>query len=174
LAAIESDLAAGKKSIIVPPGDYRSDQRKGVRFHRLEGVEIDATGATFWFGPGNGVVFEECRNSKLLGLTIDSDPLPWTQGVIEEIDPKAVTMVIWIDEGYKVPEGKERTMPGRILFFDGQTRRELPVFDDQATVFESLGERRPPLRGGCGRGEAVGALSNQPTMGRGSGIGAGV
>ena len=142
LAAIESDLAAGKKSIIVPPGDYRFDQRKGVRFHRLEGVEIDATGATFWFGPGNGVVFEECRNSKLLGLTIDSDPLPWTQGVIEEIDPKTETIMFRVDEGYRVLEGKELTQPGRILYFDGKTRLELPVFDDQALAFESLGERR--------------------------------
>ena len=142
LSALESKIASGEKSIVIPPGDYRFDQRKGVRFHRLEGVDIDATGATFWFGPGNGVLFEECRNSKLLGLTIDSDPLPWTQGVIEEIDPKAESMVIRIEPGYTVLEGDRLDKPCRVLFFDGQTRRELPVFDDQATLFESLGERR--------------------------------
>lgn len=141
-STLESKIASGEKSIVIPPGDYRFDQRKGVRFHRLEGVEIDATGATFWFGPGNGVLFEECRNSKLLGLTIDSDPLPWTQGVIEEIDPKAETMVIQIEPGYTVLEGDQLGKPCRAIFFDGQTRRELPVFDDQATLFESLGERR--------------------------------
>jgi hypothetical protein len=142
LSALESKIASGEKSIVIPPGDYRFDQRKGVRFHRIEDVEIDATGATFWFGPGNGVLFEECRNSKLLGLTIDSDPLPWTQGVIEEIDPKAETIVVRIEPGYTVLEGDQLVKPCRISFFDGQTRLKLPVVDDQATSFESLGERR--------------------------------
>jgi hypothetical protein len=105
-------------------------------------VEIEATGANFWFGPNNGVVLEQCRNVKLCGLTIDADPLPWTQAVIEEIDPAAQTMVIRIVPGYPVPEGDQLAKPCRVLFFDGETRRELPVFDDQATAVEPLGEGR--------------------------------
>ena len=105
-------------------------------------MQIEATGATFWFGPDRGVVLEKCRRVKLRGLTIDADPLPWTQGVIETIDRQAKTIVFRIDAGYSVPEGKRLTQPGRILFFDGESRRELPVFDDQATAFEALGERR--------------------------------
>jgi len=142
LVSLRQDLASGKKVITVPPGDYRLDRGAGVLIQQAEDVEIEATGATFWFGPDRGVVLEKCRRVKLRGLTIDADPLPWTQGVIESIDPKEKKMVIRLDAGYSALEGKQLTQPGRILFFDGESRRELPVFDDQATAFEALGERR--------------------------------
>lgn len=142
LANLKAELAAGQKSITLPPGDYRFDRGSGVLIQKAEDVEIEATGVTFWFGPDKGVVLDQCRNVKLRGLTIDADPLPWTQGVIESIDPRAKEMVVRLDPGYPVLEGKQLTQPGRILFFDGESRRELPVFDDQATAFESLGDRR--------------------------------
>jgi hypothetical protein len=142
LVSLRQELADGKKVITVPPGDYRFDRGAGVLIQKAEDVQIEATGATFWFGPDRGVVLEKCRRVKLRGLTIDADPLPWTQGVIETIDRQAKTIVFRIDAGYSVPEGKRLTQPGRILFFDGESRRELPVFDDQATAFEALGERR--------------------------------
>ena len=142
LVSLRQDLASGKKVITVPPGDYRLDRGAGVLIQQAEDVEIEATGATFWFGPGRGVVLEKCRRVKLRGLTIDADPLPWTQGVIETIDRQAKTIVFRIDAGYPVPVGKRLTQPGRILFFDGESRRELPVFDDQAEALEDLGERR--------------------------------
>ena len=142
LVSLRQELADGKKVITVPPGDYRFDRGAGVLIQKAEDVEIEATGVTFWFGPDRGVVLEKCRRVKLRGLTIDADPLPWTQGVIESIDPKEKKMVIRLDAGYSALEGKQLTQPGRILFFDGESRRELPVFDDQATAFEALGERR--------------------------------
>jgi len=142
LANLRAELAAGQKVITLPPGDYRFDRGAGVLIQKAEDVEIEATGVTFWFGPDKGVVLDQCRNVKLRGLTIDADPLPWTQGVIESIDPKEKKMVIQLDAGYPALEGKQLTQPGRILFFDGESRRELPVFDDQATAFEALGERR--------------------------------
>ena len=142
LATLRAELAAGQKVITLPPGDYRFDRGSGVLIQKAEDVEIEAAGVTFWFGPDKGVVLDQCRNLKLRGLTIDADPLPWTQGVIESIDPKAKEIVIRIDPGYTVPEGKKLTQPGRILFFDGESRRELPVFDDQALGMEALGERR--------------------------------
>ncbi len=142
LVSLRQDLASGKKVITVPPGDYRFDRGAGVLIQKAEDVEIEAAGVTFWFGPDRGVVLEKCRRVKLRALTIDSDPLPWTQGVIETIDPKEKKMVIRLDAGYSALEGKQLTQPGRILFFDGESRRELPVFDDQATAFEALGERR--------------------------------
>ena len=83
LVSLRQELADGKKVITVPPGDYRFDRGAGVLIQKAEDVEIEATGATFWFGPDRGVVLEKCRRVKLRGLTIDSDPLPWTQGVID-------------------------------------------------------------------------------------------
>ena len=142
LVSLRQELADGKKVITVPPGDYRFDRGAGVLIQKAEEVEIEATGATFWFGPDRGVVLEKCRQVKLRGLTIDSDPLPWTQGVIESIDRPSKEIVFRIDPGYSLLQGKQLTQAGRILFFDGESRRELPVFDDQALAFEDLGERR--------------------------------
>jgi len=111
---------------------------RDVKFSGLQDVSIDATGACFWFDPRFGVRLEKCRNIKLAGLTIDSDPLPWTQGTIEELDPAAQTLLIRIDDGYFMPGGQQH----RILFFDSKTQQELPVVDDWAVEMEPAGERR--------------------------------
>lgn len=142
LSSLAQSMGRREKSFVIAPGDYRFDRERGFALRRLENVEIEATGATFWFGSGQGVGIESCRNLRLRGLTIDSDPLPWTQAVIEEIDPAAQTMVVRVEADYEVPAGEKLAKPCRVLFFDGETRLELPVFDDQATSIEPLGDRR--------------------------------
>jgi len=144
MASIEADLAGGKSAIRIPPGDYRFDgtMAKDVRFTGLQDVTMDATGAQFWFAPRFGVRFDKCRNVKLVGLTIDSDPLPWTQGIIEDLDAKAETIVLRIDPGYSVPAGDQLKQRQRILYFDPTTARELPVYDDKVVEMEPLDEGR--------------------------------
>lgn len=146
LSSLAQATASGTKSFVVPPGNYRFDQGRGFSLVRLADMDIEAVGATFWFGPSLGVELQGCRNVRLRGLTIDSDPLPWTQGVIESIDNGARTMEIRIEPGYHVLSGEELEKPCRVMFFDGRTRLELPVFDDQGTAFEALGERRIKIK----------------------------
>jgi len=141
-ASIEAALAAGEKSIVFPPGNYRFDREQGLLFRGLQDVWFKAEGACFWFGQTHGIRFENCKNVRLTGLTIDSDPLPWVQGVIEKINPESETIVLRMDPGYTLPKGataEEKRF--RMIFFDPETRRELPVKDDWVTEWEPDGER---------------------------------
>jgi acetyl esterase/lipase len=106
---IDGELKAGKKRIVVPPGRHRvavtefehsefaaDDEPQlhvagalgaNARIHLLlaglDGVEIVADGAEMiCTEPTAAITFVNCRNVTLSGLTIDYDPLPFTQGQI--------------------------------------------------------------------------------------------
>jgi hypothetical protein len=106
---LDSELKAGKKRIVVPPGRHRvtpalferreaagDDESRGLhvslgmpdsRMHLLltglDGVEIVADNAELiCTEPTRAITFVNCRNVTLSGLTIDYDPLPFTQGRI--------------------------------------------------------------------------------------------
>ena len=108
-AFIDGELAAGRKRIVIPPGRHRvastefecrvaagNDERDlhvagadgpHVRMHLLlaglDGIEIVADGAEMiCTEPTRAITFVNCRNVTLSGLTIDYDPLPFTQGRI--------------------------------------------------------------------------------------------
>jgi hypothetical protein len=111
---IDGELAAGKRRIVVPPGRHRVAPievdtarltGKGdaslyasavlparLRMHLflagLDGVEIVADGAEMiCTEPTGAIVFVDCKNVTLSGLTIDYDPLPFTQGRITGLSP---------------------------------------------------------------------------------------
>lgn len=106
---IDGELAAGKRRIVVPPGRHRvspaafaRDRAVGraaaslhvagaadrpARMHLLlaglDGVEIVAAGAELiCTEPTRAITLVDCRHVALSGLTIDYDPLPFTQGRI--------------------------------------------------------------------------------------------
>jgi hypothetical protein len=106
---IDGELAAGKRRIVVPPGRHRvapvevdaarlvgkgeaSPHVGGARADKarmhlllagLDGVEIVADGVEMiCTDPTRAITFVNCRNVTLSGLTIDYDPLPFTQGRI--------------------------------------------------------------------------------------------
>lgn len=106
---IDGELAAGKRRVVVPPGRHRvapievdaarlvgkGDASRHVatagaekaRMHLLlaglDGVEIVAAGAEMiCTDPTRAITFVNCRNVTFSGLTIDYDPLPFTQGRI--------------------------------------------------------------------------------------------
>ena len=111
---IDGELKAGKKRIVVPPGRHRvavtefehsefaaDDEPQlhvagalgaNARIHLLlaglDGVEIVADGAEMiCTEPTAAITFANCRNVTLSGLTIDYDPLPFTQGQITGLSP---------------------------------------------------------------------------------------
>lgn len=106
---IDRELAAGKRRIVVPPGRHRvvpaafardrvigskpasphvaGTEGRAARMHLLlaglADVEIVATGAELiCTEPTRAITFFDCKNVTLTGLTIDYDPLPFTQGRI--------------------------------------------------------------------------------------------
>jgi hypothetical protein len=106
---IDGELRGGKKRIVVPPGRHRvavtefsrreaagddaddlhawvahgASARMHLLLTNLDGVEIVADGAEMiCTEPTAAITFVNCRNVTLSGLTIDYDPLPFTQGRI--------------------------------------------------------------------------------------------
>jgi acetyl esterase/lipase len=111
---IDGELKAGKKRIVVPPGRHRvaatefsrrevagddaddlhawgahgASARMHLLLTNLDGVEIVADGAEMiCTEPTAAITFVNCRHVTLSGLTIDYDPLPFTQGRIIGLSP---------------------------------------------------------------------------------------
>ncbi len=79
-----------------------------VDFHiSLKGVKrvaIEGNGAELINNPWNNIVrLEECEDVTVRGFVIDFDPLPFTQGIITEVDEKAGWFLLSIQEGYDNP-----------------------------------------------------------------------
>ena len=102
-AFIDAALARGSKRIVVPPGRYRVTPRD--RQHLVlrdlkdiqiiaDGVEMVCTETTRALSIGN------CTGVTVRGLTIDYDPLPFTQGRITALAPDKRIHDIELFAGY--------------------------------------------------------------------------
>ncbi len=100
---IDGEIKAGRKLIVVPPGRYRVRPRNrehlGLRDLKdvqiiADGVELICTETT------RALTIAGCKNLTLRGLTIDYDPLPFTQGRITALSPDKTVHDIEIFDGY--------------------------------------------------------------------------
>ena len=85
---IDDQLAQGYSTVTIDPGSYyvAPSSCKHLLLQNLndvtmvmDGVEMVCTETT------QAIRIEDCTNLKIQGLTIDYDPLPYTQGVIQSI-----------------------------------------------------------------------------------------
>lgn len=113
--------------IAVPPGDYLFHARWSQQstLQRLADLEIDAAGATFWFEPPmiHGLLFEDCRNVTVRGLTIDFLLPCWFQARVSGVDRSAGTITATLIPGYEPrdAEGKPETSGRRaMMFYDSE------------------------------------------------------
>lgn len=139
-------IKAAKGNFTIPPGDYRFAQ--SCLLNNLSDLVIDAGGATFWFENHKivGLKFSGCRNVTLRGLSIDYDPLPYTQSVITAINPEAMTIDVEIDSGYPVPDedwiaDAAKFGTHKAIFFDAEGEHMLDVKFDWIGQLEALGDR---------------------------------
>ena len=105
-AEIARGLADGKRKIVVPKARYMLKGAGGAyfRFSGLKDVEIDFSGSQLiGTSPVRMLSFENCTNVVVRRATIDYDPLPFTQAVIEKADEKGTWDVRVID-GYPAPD----------------------------------------------------------------------
>lgn len=119
-ALIARQLAAGKKTIIIPPGRYRETPAGGshLSFHDLQGVKIIADHVEMdCAATVQAIGFDHCTNVTLRGLTVDYNPLPFTEGKIVALGPDKSWVEFEIFDGY--PENQLRE---RIEIFDPATR----------------------------------------------------
>jgi hypothetical protein len=137
---VDKQLADGVKKIVIPAGRHRVFPKGNIhlKLKDIEGVEILADGAELACGKtGRVVVFENCRNVRLKGLTVDFDPLPFTQGKIVDLAPDKRWVEFEIIAGYP-----DNQLVERIEIFDSATKELRRETGGWAEEFESMGNGR--------------------------------
>ena len=119
-------VAAKAPRIVIPPGRYRGGpaprpdgkaSNVHVLIENLSDTEIIAEGVTLLCTDlTRAIMFRDCRKVELRGLTVDYDPLPFTQGDIVEVNGPEGWLDVKIHAGYPV------RAQGRIDIVDRQTR----------------------------------------------------
>ena len=127
LQRIRETSEAGGGRMVIPPGDYRfnANWSRESTLKGLTNLEIVAEGVTFWFEPPHihALLFEDCRDVTVRGLTIDFASPLWFQGRITDIDRQAKTVQAALMEGYspRNAEGEDETEGERaFMFYDSQ------------------------------------------------------
>lgn len=145
---MDSEIKAGKKRVVVPPGRYRvtPQKRQHLAFKNLRDIEIIAEGVEMiCTETTRALTFERCENFRLKGLTIDYDPLPFTQGRIVALATDKSWLEFELLAGYPAHQ-----LEIRIEIFDpatGLLRRDTYYGWQPIT---KVGERRYRVAKGAG------------------------
>lgn len=109
---IDQAIASGQASVTITPGRYEiqpSGKRSGVHlyFENARNLEVVATGVTWVFkDPAMaGVAFNGCDGLTIRGLTIDYDPLPYTQGSVVAFNNTERWLEFQLHAGYPANAG---------------------------------------------------------------------
>ena len=137
---IHTAVTSGQKRVVVPPGRYRVKPQHccHLQLRDLQDVEIIAKDVEMVCTETTmALSIENCRNVALRGMTIDYDPLPFTQGRITAMAPDKKWLEFELFDGY--PENLE----ARVEIFDQKTETlKRGVIYCAPKPFESLGQRR--------------------------------
>jgi hypothetical protein len=99
-ALTDTAIAQGRRSVDVPEGTHRLSERLLLR--DAHDVVLDGHDATLIFTnrQSAGISVENCHGVTLRDLTIDHDPVPFTQGAVTDIGPAGAWLEVAIDPGY--------------------------------------------------------------------------
>jgi len=143
---IDQKIADGIRRIVIPPGTYRVVPVDGhhLLLRGLENVEIIADNVEMiCTETTRAITIENCSNLTLRGMTIDYDPLPFTQGRITAMAPDKSWLEFELFDGYPDDE-----LVHRVEIFDqtSHTLKRAMIWSWQP--FEALGDRRYRLAKG--------------------------
>ena len=144
---IDTAVTSGQKRVVVPPGRYRVKPQHccHLRLRDLQDVEIIARDVEMVCTETTlALNIENCRNVALRGMTIDYDPLPFTQGRIVALAPDKS----WLE--FEIIEGYSENLEMRIEIFDQRTELLKVETRYDWGKFESLGNRRYRVARGAG------------------------
>ncbi|HWH71505.1 MAG TPA: right-handed parallel beta-helix repeat-containing protein, partial [Candidatus Sulfotelmatobacter sp.] len=100
---IDQAIQSGAKRVVVPPGRYRvtPQNRQHLVLRDLKNVEIIAAGVEMiCTETTRALTITRCTNVAVRGLTIDYDPLPYTQGRITAISADRQLYDVELFAGY--------------------------------------------------------------------------
>src|SRR6056297_3226766 len=116
---IDQKISEGETNIVVPPGRYRvsPDGNYHLHFENLNDITIVADSVEMICTETvQAIKINNCTNFKLKGITIDYDPLPFTQARIVEMSSDKNTLTADFMEGYST------TVRGdKLEIFDSET-----------------------------------------------------
>ncbi len=138
------DAQKGKRKIVLEPGTYLLDnaEKGGYKFADLADVEIIGNGAKIICNlQEQAFRFSNCKRVKISNLSIDYDPLCFTQGKIVAIDQNNSWFEIEIDKGYPI----ENVDNHRVNFYNAATRNlkanSITTYSGNYKSMEKTGER---------------------------------
>jgi len=129
LETIREASKAKRGRVVIPPGDYlfHAQWSQASTLSKLADLVIVADGVTFWFEPPlvHALLFEDCRNVTVRGLTLDFTLPCWFQARVTEVDREAKTIRAKVMEDYapRNSAGKPETHGKRALMFYDATGR---------------------------------------------------
>lgn len=139
------DAQAGSAVINIPAGTYLLDNKTygAYQFNGLNNVEVRGNGSTIICNSQElAFRFLNCTNITVKELSIDYDPLCFTQGVIVTKDPSNLWFEVEIDAGYPIKNVRNT----RVQFYDPATRQlkrnSITTGEGHYTAFDSVGPRR--------------------------------
>jgi hypothetical protein len=114
-------IAQNRPQVVIPPGTYRLGPQgnEGVilNLRHARNLEIIADGVTVVCTKRiRAIMFDDCDQVTLRGLTVDYDPVTFTQGKVVEVADDAGWMDVKLDAGYP------QVLNDRIVVCDPKTR----------------------------------------------------
>lgn len=122
--AIYEAYTAGRNEVTIPPGTYRVTppaQHSSIHLYltNMSGFTVNASGVTMLCSEScPSIRLDYCSNVIIRGITVDYDPLPFTQGTVTAIHTNDRDFDIALHDGYPLPpEGNQG-----LYIYDKKTR----------------------------------------------------
>lgn len=104
---IDAAVQKGESIVSIPGGAYRLDS--SLFFKGMKNMTLEGNGSKFIFTIAENsnmdfayaILIQDCENLTLRDITVDFDPLPFTQGTVIAVDPGGAWYDVKIHDGYR-------------------------------------------------------------------------
>jgi len=123
---LDTLISSGKEQFVIPPGVY-TFSNSSLILTGARNKTIIATGVTFVFYYGFGLMITGCHYVTVEGLLFDSEPPNYAQGLVTSI-VNETSFVARFDERFIPPDTREGPFSGpktKVTLWDPKTKRIL-------------------------------------------------
>ncbi|AHF90844.1 hypothetical protein OPIT5_12135 [Opitutaceae bacterium TAV5] len=100
---IKSAIDAYAAEVVLPSGIYKFGPDESLTLSRYKNLRIDGAGSTFLFNRRGKFSVVECKGLTIENITIDYDPLPFTQGTVAGVDEAEKCIQVRFDPDFSAP-----------------------------------------------------------------------